>query len=335
MTGRHTCLDSNTYFRSSLVFNKLQPNTLNSRQNTSFIKQEAQRLQFDFCGISEAQPLDEDARRLESWLNKGMHGKMKYMEHHFELRTDPTKLVPGARSVVSLLYNYYPSNSPLDKSEPKISKYAFGNDYHYIIKDKLYELLQSIHDRIGDVTARVFVDSGPVLERAWAAKSGLGWIGKNGNLINKQSGSFYFLAELILDLELDADAPIKNYCGTCTRCIDACPTDAILEQSVIDGSKCISYFTIELREEIPVDMKGKFEGWMFGCDICQDVCPWNRFASPHKEAKFLPSQALTSMKKTDWEELTEDIYARLFKNSPLKRSKFEGIKRNLLFLKND
>lgn len=260
---------------------------------------------------------------------------MKYMEQHFDLRTDPTKLVPGAKSVISLLYNYYQNQSSLDKTIPKIAKYALGDDYHFIIKEKLYELLHTIQCSIGDVSARVFVDSGPVLERTWAAKSGLGWVGKNGNLINKQHGSFYFLAEIILDVELDYDAPIKNYCGTCTRCIDACPTDAILERNVIDASRCISYFTIELREEIPLEMKGKFEGWMFGCDICQDVCPWNRFARQHEESKLLPSQLLTAMKKEDWEELTEEIYERLFKNSPLKRSKFEGIRRNLLFLKDD
>ena len=314
---------------------ELQPSTLNSSQHTFLIKQEAQRLQFDFCGISKAVPLNDDARRLESWLNKGFHGKMKYMENHFDLRTDPTKLVPGAKSVISLLYNYYQNQSSLDKTKPKIAKYAFGDDYHIIIKEKLYELLHTIENRIGNVTARVFVDSGPVLERTWAAKSGLGWVGKNGNLINKQHGSFYFLAEIILDVELDYDAPIKNYCGTCTRCIDACPTDAISERNVIDGSKCISYFTIELREEIPLEMKGKFEGWMFGCDICQDVCPWNRFAKQHEESKFLPSDLLTAMKKEDWVELTEEIYDRLFKNSPLKRAKFEGIRRNLLFLKDD
>ncbi|MEO6168244.1 MAG: tRNA epoxyqueuosine(34) reductase QueG [Chitinophagales bacterium] len=296
------------------------------------IKQEANRLGFDYCGVSKAEKLDDDALRLESWLNKGLHGKMQYMENHFDLRIDPSKLVPGAKSVISLLYNYFPEETTLDKIAPKISKYALGKDYHLVIREKLYELLYSINQQIGEVTARVFVDSGPVLERAWAVKSGLGWIGKNGNLINKQHGSFYFLAEIILDLELAYDSAIKDYCGTCTRCIDACPTDAILDNRVIDGSSCISYFTIELRDEIPVEVKGKFEGWMFGCDICQDVCPWNRFASPHKETQFLPPSALKEMKHTDWEELAEDTYQQLFKNSPLKRARFEGIKRNISFL---
>lgn len=306
---------------------------MNSVQHTASIKKEAQRLGFDYCGISKAEQLDEDARRLESWLNNGMHGKMQYMENHFDMRIDPSRLVPGAKSVISLLYNYYNEETLLDKTIPKISKYAFGKDYHLVIKEKLYELMHTIYEQVGRINARVFVDSGPVLERAWAAKSGLGWVGKNGNLINKQHGSFHFLAEIILDLELMYDSPVNDYCGTCTKCIDACPTDAILPDKIIDGSKCISYFTIELRDEIPVSMKGKFEGWMFGCDICQDVCPWNRFAKSHHENQFLPSPALTDMQEKDWEELTEEIYQKIFKGSPLKRAKFEGIRRNISFLK--
>jgi epoxyqueuosine reductase len=299
---------------------------------TQFIKSEARDLGFDYCGISKAERLDDDARRLEQWLNRGRQGQMKYMEKYFDMRIDPAMLVPGARSVISLLFNYYNNEASLDKKEPKISKYAFGRDYHFIIKEKLVVLLEAIRQIAGDVQGRVFVDSGPVLERAWAAKSGLGWVGKNGNLINKQSGSFYFLAEIILDLELEYDGPIKDYCGSCTACIDACPTDAILPGKEIDGSKCISYFTIELKEEIPQDVKGKFEGWMFGCDICQDVCPWNRFAKQHREEQLLPSHELLSMKKKDWEELTEEVFKDHFKDSPIKRTKFQGVKRNLRFI---
>jgi len=264
-----------------------------------------------------------------------MHGKMHYMENHFDLRIDPAKLVHGAKSVVSLLYNYYYDATSLNRQPPKISMYAFGKDYHFVIREKLYELLHFIQEKVGEVNGRVFIDSAPVLERSWAAKSGVGWIGKNGNLINKESGSYFFLAEIILDLELDNDSPVNDYCGTCTACIDACPTDAILPDKVIDAHQCISYFTIELREEIPNDVKGKFEGWMFGCDICQDVCPWNRFSKPHSEKQFLPSAELLSMRKNDWEEITEDVFKKLFKDSPLKRAKFEGIKRNLKFLQSE
>ena len=305
---------------------------MNRFSNTQKIKSEAQRLGFDHCGISKAELLNEDARKLEAWLNRGMHGKMHYMENHFDLRIDPSKLVTGAKSVISLLYNYYNDETTLNKEAPKISMYAFGKDYHFVIKEKLYELLKFIQKEIGDVNGRVFVDSAPVLERSLAARSGVGWIGKNGNLINKESGSFFFLAEIILDLALDCDSPVNDYCGTCTACIDACPTEAILPDKVVDGSKCISYFTIELREEIPAEVKGKFEGWMFGCDICQDVCPWNRFSKPHHEEQFLPSQELLSMKKNDWEELTEEVFKKVFKDSPLKRARFEGIKKNIQFL---
>ena len=305
---------------------------MNITQRTTLIRNEASRLGFDYCGISKAERLDDDARRLESWLNKGMHGKMKYMENHFEMRVDPCKLVPGAKSVISLLFNYYNNDTVLNKSAPKISMYALGKDYHLVIKEKLYGLLHSIIKQLGHINARVFVDSGPVLERTWAARSGLGWVGKNGNLINKKQGSFFFLAEIILDLELMADNPINDYCGTCTKCIDACPTTAIQENKVVDGKKCISYFTIELREEIPAFVKDKFEGWMFGCDICQDVCPWNRFALPHNENQLLPSDALLSMKKNDWLELTEEIFRELFRDSPVSRTKFEGLRRNIRFL---
>ena len=301
--------------------------------NTNLIKSESVRLGFDYCGISRAEPLGEEANKLEAWLNKGMHGKMKYMENYFEIRVDPGKIVPGAKSVISLLYNYFNDETTVDKEAPKISKYAFGQDYHDVVRKKLYELLHFIREKTGDVQGRVFVDSGPVLERAWAAKSGTGWIGKNGNLINKQNGSFYFLAEIIIDLALEYDSPIRDYCGSCTKCIDACPTDAILPNRVVDGSKCISYFTIELKDEIPAEVKGKFENWMFGCDICQDVCPWNRFARQTRETMFLPSSELLNMKRNDWEELTEETFKNLFRNSPLKRAKFNGIKRNLNFLK--
>jgi epoxyqueuosine reductase len=303
-----------------------------SAHYTSLIKQEASRLGFSYCGISKAEKLEEDARRLERWLDSGRHGKMHYMENHFDLRIDPALMVPGAESVISLLFNYYNPSTSLNKVEPKISMYAFGNDYHFVIKEKLYALLHFIQEKTGDINGRVFVDSAPVLERSWAARSGIGWIGKNGNLINKESGSFFFLAEIILDLELDYDTAVSDYCGTCTACLDACPTAAILPDKEVDGSKCISYFTIELRDEIPAEVKGKLEGWMFGCDICQDVCPWNRFSKPHREEKLMPSAELLAMKKNDWEEITEELFQRLFKDSPLRRAKYEGIKRNLHFL---
>lgn len=306
---------------------------MNSSQLTQHIRQEAHRLGFGYCGIARAEKLDDDARRLEAWLHKGLHGKMQYMENHFDKRIDPSKLVPGARSVISLLSNYFNDETTLNKQEPKISMYAFGRDYHFVLKEKLSELLAVIRAFAGMVNGRVFVDSAPVLERSWAAKSGVGWIGKNGNLINKNSGSFFFLSEIILDIELEYDSPVSDYCGTCTACLDACPTGAILRDKVVDGSKCISYFTIELKEEIPAEVKGKFDGWMFGCDICQDVCPWNRFAKRHEEVQFLPSPELLQMHSADWEEITEEVFQRVFKDSPLKRAKFDGIKRNLRFLK--
>ena len=296
------------------------------------IKDEAIRLGFDFCGISKATFLEEEAPRLEQWLLQNMHGKMKYMENYFDKRLDPRKLVDGARSVISLLYNYFPSTSPVDESAPKISKYAYGKDYHFVVREKLKELLYFISETIGNVHGRAFVDSAPVLDRAWAKKSGLGWVGKNTNLITRQSGSFFFIAELIIDLDLEPDGPIEDYCGTCTACIDACPTDAIIQPYVVDGSKCISYFTIELKDEIPLDVKGKFANWAFGCDICQDVCPWNRFSKPHQEPAFIPSDDMISMKKKEWEEITEDVFKKLFSESALKRTGYKGLSRNLKFL---
>jgi epoxyqueuosine reductase len=303
-------------------------------ENTHFVKQAAAGLGFDFCAVATAAFLEEDARRLENWLAKGMHGNMSYMENYFDLRVDPRKLVPGAKSVITLLLNYYPGDQQ-QPGAPKISKYAYGNDYHDVIRKKLHELVASIKDRIGEFNGRGFVDSAPVLERAWAQRSGLGWIGKNGNLINKQQGSFFFIATLITDLDLVADDPYaKDYCGSCTRCIDSCPTDAILPGKVVDGSKCISYFTIELKDAlIPGQMKGKFDDWAFGCDTCQDVCPWNRFSTPHKNAELKPIPEILSFSEEDWEELTEESFRIIFKNSPLKRSKFTGIKRNLKFIK--
>jgi epoxyqueuosine reductase len=302
-------------------------------KNTQLIRQSSAQLGFNYCGISKAALLNEDAHRLEDWLNKGFHGSMQYMENNFDLRIDPTRLVPGAKSVITLLLNYFPSQIQNEKA-PKISKYAYGKDYHEVIKDKLNALIRLIKLNIGDINGRGFVDSAPVLERSWAKQSGLGWIGKNGNLINKQSGSFFFIATLIIDLELQYDdAFTKDYCGTCTKCIDACPTDAILDDKVIDGSRCISYFTIELKEHlIPNEMSGQFNNWMFGCDICQDVCPWNRFSKPTNEAAFTPVAEILNFSLKDWEELTEESFKKIFRNSPLQRSKYQGIKRNLKFI---
>jgi len=305
---------------------------MNPEQVTSQIRQEALRLGFDFIGISKADFLEEEAPRLEQWLLQHGHGQMKYMENYFDKRLDPRKLVDGARSVISLLYNYYPAAAQSDPNAPRISKYAYGEDYHIVIKDKLRELLFFIEGVAGQVYGRVFVDSAPVLERAWAAKSGMGWIGKNTNLISPQHGSYYFISELILDLELIPDPPIRDYCGTCTRCIDACPTDAIIKPYVVDGSKCISYFTIELKEEIPSSWAGTFDNWAFGCDVCQDVCPWNRFSKPHREKRFEPSKELQHMKLEEWREMTEEVFRRVFKDSAVKRAGYKGFKRNLAFL---
>ncbi|MEO6902001.1 MAG: tRNA epoxyqueuosine(34) reductase QueG [Bacteroidia bacterium] len=306
-------------------------NSLDHR--TQLIKSEAIRLGFDYCGISKADFLEEEAPRLENWLNKNMHGQMSYMQNYFDKRLDPRLLVPDAKSVISLLLNYYPSEQQKDENAPKISKYAYGTDYHFVIKDKLNQLLEHIKQEIGEVDGRVFVDSAPVLDKAWAKKSGLGWIGKNTTLINKNNGSFYFIAELIIDLELNYDGPVKDYCGTCNRCIDACPTDAIVAPYVVDGSKCISYFTIELKDNIPLTAKGKLDNWAFGCDICQDVCPWNKFAKKHTEPLFEPKEGLMDMSQQDWLELTEETFKIVFKDSAVKRTKYRGLKRNIEFLK--
>ncbi|WP_304141901.1 tRNA epoxyqueuosine(34) reductase QueG [Mesoflavibacter zeaxanthinifaciens] len=299
---------------------------------TQLIKTEAKRLGFLSCGISKAQFLEEEAPRLEKWLNKNMHGQMSYMQNHFDKRLDPTKLVEDSKSVISLLLNYYPEQTQTEDSY-KLSKYAYGTDYHFVIKDKLKQLLAFINEEIGEVYGRAFVDSAPVLDKAWAAKSGLGWIGKHSNLLSQKTGSFYFIAELIIDLELDYDNPTTDHCGTCTACIDACPTQAIVEPYVVDGSKCISYFTIELKDELPSNMKDKFDDWMFGCDVCQDVCPWNRFSKPHNEPLFNPHPELLSMTKNDWQDITKDVFNKLFKKSAVKRTKFSGLQRNINFLK--
>lgn len=304
----------------------------NKEIHTKFIKSEAQRLGFLSCGISKSGFLEEEAPRLERWLNQNQHGQMSYMENHFDKRLNPNLLVDDAKSVVSLLLNYYPSETQTDDSY-KISKYAYGQDYHQVIKEKLKELLFSIQNEIGEVSGRAFVDSAPVLDKAWAAKSGLGWIGKNSNLLTKSLGSFYFIAELIIDLELDYDNPTTDHCGSCTACLDACPTDAIVAPYVVDGSKCISYFTIELKENIPSEMKGKFEDWAFGCDICQDVCPWNRFSKPHNEPRFAPLEHLELTMDGDINHMTEELFKKTFKNSPVKRTKFSGFIRNLTFIK--
>ena len=299
---------------------------------TQLIKAESKRLGFLSCGISKAGFLEEEAPRLENWLNQNMNGQMSYMENHFDKRLDPTKLVDGAKSVISLLLNYFPSE--LQNPEAfKISKYAYGQDYHHVIKEKLKELLFFIQTEIGEVSGRAFVDSAPVLDKAWAAKSGLGWIGKNSNLITQKTGSFYFIAELIVDLDLAYDTATTDHCGSCTACIDACPTEAIVAPYVVDGSKCISYFTIELKDNLPQEMKGKFDDWMFGCDVCQDVCPWNRFSKPHSEPLLKASPEILKFSKSDWDEITHDTFQQVFKNSALKRSKFEGIKKNIEFIK--
>ena len=305
----------------------------NKAKYTNLIKTEAKRLGFLSCGISKAEFLEIEAPRLENWLKKNRHGEMSYMENHFDKRLDPTKLVEGSKSVISLLLNYFPSETQKDANAPKLSKYAYGNDYHHVIKSKLKALMYFIQDNIGEVNGRAFVDSAPILEKAWAAKSGLGWIGKHSNLLTQQVGSFYFVAELIIDLDLEYDFATTDHCGTCTACIDACPTQAITEPYVVDGSKCISYFTIELKDQLPNTMKGKFDDWMFGCDVCQDVCPWNKFSKPHNEPLFNPHPELLDMTKKDWEEITEDIFKKVFQKSAVKRTKFSGLERNIKFLK--
>ncbi len=302
------------------------------KRYTSLIKEKALAMGFSFCGMAKAEFLEEEAPLLEKWLTMNLHGKMGYMANYFDLRLDPRKLVPGAKSVISLVYNYYPSTDIFQNKHYKIAKYAYGNDYHFVVKDKLKSLLHYITEQIGQVGGRVFVDSAPVMERAWAKKSGAGWTGKHSLTLNRQNGSFFFLAEIILDLELEYDTPIKDYCGTCTRCMDTCPTDAIISPQVVDSNKCISYLTIELKDAIPDTFKEKYENWIFGCDICQDVCPWNRFSKPHQEEQFLPPPELNEMDKRTWEEITEDVFKGLFKKSAVKRSKYEGLKRNITFL---
>lgn len=304
-----------------------------AQSHTSLIKEKARELGFMYCGISKATFLEEEASRLEQWLKDGRNGKMAYMENHFDKRLDPRLLVDGARSIVSLLLNYYTPEKQSDPEAPKISQYAYGTDYHFVIKDKLKTLLQFVQDEIGEVNGRVFVDSAPVMDKAWAQKSGLGWIGKNSNLIRPGTGSFFFIAELIIDLELEPDGPIKDYCGTCTRCIDACPTEAIVQPYVVDGSKCISYLTIELKDQLlPEEFRGRMDNWMFGCDVCQDVCPWNRFSKPHSESAFHPHERLLHLTKSDWQDLSEEVFRELFRNSAVKRTKLEGLRRNIGFV---
>ncbi|MCF8425436.1 MAG: tRNA epoxyqueuosine(34) reductase QueG [Bacteroidia bacterium] len=303
-------------------------------QYSQLIKAEAKRLGFSFCGISKAGFLENEAAALEKWLNEGRNGKMVYMENHFDKRLDPTLLVDGAKSVISFLYNYHNPEPIFGSNQYKISQYAFGEDYHLVVKDKLKELMLFINETIGEVNGRAFVDSAPILEKAWAQKSGLGWMGKNGNIIHKKAGSYFFLSELILDLDLEYDKPVTDHCGSCTACIDACPTEAIYEPQKVDGSKCISYFTIELKDAIPPEMKGTWENWIFGCDICMDVCPWNRFSKKHEEPRFEPKESWLAFEKKDWEEITEDVFQELFKKSPLKRAKYNGLKKNIDFLLN-
>ncbi|MGO2101853.1 MAG: tRNA epoxyqueuosine(34) reductase QueG [Psychroflexus halocasei] len=306
---------------------------LNAEKHSQLIKKKAEKYGFISCGISKAEYLEEEAPRLENWLNNNANGKMQYMENHFDKRLDPSELVEGAKSVVSLLYNYFPEENQKENTF-KVSKYAYGQDYHHVIKKKLRMMMEELNEEIGEINGRVFVDSAPVLEKAWAAKSGLGWIGKHSNLLTKQRGSFYFISELIIDLPLAYDTPVTDHCGSCTKCIDACPTQAITPYQV-DGSKCISYLTIELKEEIPSDFKNKFEDWMFGCDICQDVCPWNRFSKPHNEPLFNPHPDLLDYKKEDWTEITKDVFNEIFRKSAVKRTKYEGLKRNINYILKD
>ncbi|HOY20762.1 MAG TPA: tRNA epoxyqueuosine(34) reductase QueG [Haliscomenobacter sp.] len=307
-----------------------------AQTHTNMIRAEAQRLGFDQVGMAKAEFMEEEARHLEQWLQQGMHGQMHYMANHFDKRVDPTQLVPGAKSVISLVYNYYNPAKQEDPTAPKISQYAYGKDYHFVVKDKLKALLQFIQQEIGEVQGRCFVDSAPVLERDWAKRSGLGWVGRNTLLINPKAGSYFFLAELILDLELEYDAPMRDYCGTCRRCIDACPTEAISPEGyLVDGSKCISYLTIELREAIPDEFKGKMDNWMFGCDVCQDVCPWNRFSEAHQEPAFAPHPDLLGMRKAEWEEITQEVFNQIFQHSAVKRTKWDGLQRNIKFLKEE
>ncbi len=306
---------------------------MNIAGQTSLIKQKALDLGFMSIGIAKAEKMDAEAKKLEAWLNQNHHGKMAYMANHFDKRIDPTLLVPDAKSVISLSYNYFNPKEQEDPESPKISMYAYGQDYHHVIKAKLHTLLNYIQEEIGEINGRCFVDSAPVLERDWAKRSGIGWIGKHTLLLSKKRGSYFFLAELICDLELEYDVPTSDHCGTCTKCIEACPTDAISPQGyILDARKCISYLTIELKEEIPIEFKGQMDGWMFGCDICQQVCPWNRFSTPHDEPKFEPKNQLLEMSKTDWEEITQEVFSKVFSKSAVKRTKFKGLKRNIEFL---
>lgn len=299
------------------------------------IQNRAFELGFSFVGFSKSGFLEDEASRFESWLNEGRHGEMKYMENHFDKRLNPNLLVDGAKTVISLLFNYYSDKKQEDSSAPKISMYAYGKDYHFVVKEKLFEIESFIREKVGNINSRVFVDSAPVLDKAWAKKSGLGWIGKNGNLINKNRGSYFFVAEIILDVDFEPDGPIKDYCGTCTKCIDACPTEAIVQPYVVDGSKCISYLTIELKNAIPTEFKNKMDNWMFGCDVCQMVCPWNRFSLTHSEPQFEPSSKLLSMSKEEWNDIEQPIFNEIFKKSAVKRTKLIGLKRNISFLNDD
>lgn len=305
-------------------------------ERSRLIKAKAAALGFDFCGLSTAGFLEEEAPRLEHWLNQHLHGQMHYMANHFDKRLDPRKLVDGAKSVISVLLNYYPEQRlPEGENDLKLSKYAYGTDYHFVLKDKMKELVAQLQEEIGEINGRIFVDSAPVMDKVWAAKSGLGWVGKHSNLLNRSMGSFFFIGEIICDLEVWPDGPVKDYCGTCTRCVDACPTDAILEPYVVDGSRCISYFTIELKEAIPDEVKGKFENWIFGCDICQDVCPWNRFAQPHQTPEFNLHPELAEFTNRDWEEITQEVFQEIFRRSAVKRTKLEGIQRNVGFVRGE
>ncbi|MEM9546455.1 MAG: tRNA epoxyqueuosine(34) reductase QueG [Bacteroidota bacterium] len=307
---------------------------MDKKDVTRRIKKKAQELGFMGIAVAKAEHMDEEANRLEQWLNQNYQGEMSYLENHFEKRIDPTKLVPGSKSVISLMYNYYSEKHQEDPDAPKIAMYAYGKDYHKVVKKKLILLFKWIQDEFGDIQGRCFVDSAPVLERDWARRSGLGWVGKHTLLINPKMGSYFFLGEIICDLELEYDHPIKDHCGTCTRCIEACPTDAINKEGyLMDGSKCISYLTIELKNDIPEIFSDQMQNWMFGCDICQQVCPWNRFSSSHREDKFLPKDELMSMTKREWIEITEDVFNQLFEGSAVKRTKFTGLKRNIEFLK--
>ena len=304
----------------------------NRTKHTQMIKKEAERLGFLSCGISKAEFLESEAPRLEKWLSNNMHGEMIYMENYFDKRLDPRLLVDGAKTVISLLMNYYPSQFQVEDSY-KLSKYAYGRDYHGVIKKRMSELTAFIRNNIGEINSEIFIDSAPVLDKAWAVKSGLGWMGKNTNLISKKTGSFFFIAEIICDLDLDYDTIVTDHCGSCTACIDACPTQAIEQPYVVNGSKCISYFTIELQNQIPTEMKGKFDDWMYGCDVCQDVCPWNRFSKPHNEPLFEPRANLLELTKQDWNALNKETYNKVFKKSAVKRIKFEGLVKNIEFIK--